>query len=96
MFKKSPVEYLQDTSRNYSILVTPNSNPNSNFNTKSWRILQTDCNKSNSLCRKFCNMLLLIVDFGKLKGTSFISVGLLHVFLIIAYANLLKKQWSVN
>jgi len=41
-------------------------------------------------------MLLLIVDFGKLKGTSFISVGLLHVFLIIAYANLLKKQWSVN
>jgi len=94
-FKNSPIEYLQGTSRNYSIL-HPNSNPNANFNTKSWRILQTDCNNSNSLCRKFCNILLVIIDFEKLKETSFISVEHLNVFLTMAYENLVKKQWSVK
>jgi len=38
----------------------------------------------------------VIIDFEKLKETSFISVEHLNVFLTMAYENLVKKQWSVK
>jgi hypothetical protein len=52
MFKNPTVEYLHDISRNDN-----ERRPNSNFDTKTWRILKTDCNKSNWLCCKFYNIL---------------------------------------